>query len=280
MSEKWCIVADSACDLTIEEGKKLGIAYEKIPFMLLVGKNEYIDDGSIDIDVMLDDMEAQSEAARSSCASPGTWAEAFEKYDNTVAVTISSELSGSYNSALTAKQMMLEDHPEKKICVIDSKSTGPALVNLVYKAAKYIKHEMPFDEVNDMLQKNVEHMHTVFALCSFNNLVKNGRMNKIAGFLAGKLGFWGVGVAKNGKVCIKGKARGLKAAIAEIMKDFKENNFDGGKVFISHCNNLAAAERIKKEILSLHPDSKVKIMQTGGLDSFYAERNGLIITYI
>ena len=64
------------------------------------------------------------------------------------------------------------------------------------------------------------------------------------------------------------------------MKDFKENNFNGGKVFISHCNNLAAAERIKKEILSLHPDSKVKIMQTGGLDSFYAERNGLIITYI
>jgi DegV family protein with EDD domain len=280
MSDKWKIVVDSACDLTEADAAKLKIAYEKVPFVLLVGKKEYVDNGSIDIPELLDAMEKEKEASKSACAGPGAWAEAFEDADNIIAVTISSELSGSYNSAITAKQMVQEDDSEKKICVVDSKSTGPAMVMTVFMAAMYINRGLSFEEISGLLPKAVEHTHTVFALCSFNNLIKNGRMGKIAGFIAGALGFWGTGIAKGGKIVVKGKSRGLNKAIVSILADFKDNDFESGRVFISHCSNNDVAEKLRQSILAEYPESKIKVMETCGLDSFYAERGGLIVAYM
>ena len=120
----------------------------------------------------------------------------------------------------------------------------------------------------------------VFALSSFDNLVKSGRMSKVAGFVAGKLGMWGIGIGSDeGTISIKGKARGAAKATAMLLDDMKERGFHGGEVVISHCHNFAFADRLKCKIQELWQDTTISIMPTRGLCSYYAERGGLIVSY-
>lgn len=176
------------------------IYFSSIPFVSSVGTRDFVDDESLKTSEMIDKMETSEELSHTSCPSPGAWYQEFEKPGYTIAVTISSKLSGSYNSANTAKNMILEASPDKKIALVDSRSTGPEIVMIVHKICECIKMGAAFDTVVKEANECARHTHIVFALSSFNNLIKNGRMNKIVGFIAGKLNFWGIGIGsdKNG----------------------------------------------------------------------------------
>ena len=168
-------------------------------------------------------MELSEDASQTSCPSPYTWFKQFEKAENSIAVTISGNLSGSYNSAKVAQQMIAEKYPEKNVAIIDSCSAGPELILIIENIYQLIHAGMEFDDVVATTCRMQQHTHVTFALCSFHNLIKNGRMNKYAGLLAGKLGFWGIGIGtEEGTIQIKGKARGKKKAIAAIVDDIKE----------------------------------------------------------
>ncbi|MCM1191877.1 MAG: DegV family protein [Butyrivibrio sp.] len=105
-------------------------------------------------------------------------------------------------------------------------------------------------------------------------------MNKIVGFIAGKLGFWGIGVgSEEGTIKIKQKVRGNGKAIEAIIEDMKERCVEQGAVIISHCQNLELAEKLKAAIRKIWPDVKVGILPARGLCSYYTERGGLIIGY-
>ena len=109
------------------------------------------------------------------------------------------------------------------------------------KAEELIHHGKHFEDICSTLQELVVSTHTVFALSSFDNLVKNGRVSKLAGFVAGKLGLWGIGIASpQGTISIKAKVRGTQKALAAIVADMKERAYAGGPVLISHCLNLAS----------------------------------------
>ena len=115
---------------------------------------------------------------------------------------------------------------------------------------------------------------------SFDNLIKNGRMGKMTGFLARALGMWGIGTAsEEGTIVVEGKARGTKKTVRELIDRMKERGFAGGRVAISHCDNLAVAQTLKENILRLWGNSEIEIIPTRGLCSYYAERGGLIIGF-
>ena len=122
---KWNIVTDSSCDLFPQAGFAPEAELSSVPFVVSVGEHDYVDDPSLDTAAFLDAMEGSEAPSRTSCPSPQAWLEQFEKAEQSIALTISSNLSGSYNSAMTAKQMAQERAPEKKIAVLDSLSTGP-----------------------------------------------------------------------------------------------------------------------------------------------------------
>lgn len=277
---KWNIVADSSCDL-----RKADIACEEtdfatVPFILNIDGKDYVDTEDMNIPEMLAAMEYSEQASRSACPSPATWADEFEKADNTIAITISSNLSGSYNSAVAARDLVLADHPEKKIFILDSKSTGPETALTIHRIAELIKEGHPIEKVRDEAQKFLDEMRTAFALCSFDNLVKNGRMSRFTGFVARKLGMWGIGIASDeGTIVIKGKSRGPQKAISFILEDMIERGFQGGIAAISHCQNSEMARRLKDAITERWNNAKVSILETRGLDSYYAERGGLIIAF-
>jgi DegV family protein with EDD domain len=208
------------------------------------------------------------------------WHEQFEKEGHVIAITISERLSGSYNSACVAKSMVLEKESDKKIGVINSCSTGPEMVLIIRKLCKLIAEGYNFDDVMDKINEYMNHSHIVYALCSFNNLVKNGRMSRIAGFVANKLGFWGVGIATpEGAIDIKHKVRGKKKVIEAVIKDMRERGARIESVVISNCQNMEIAEKMKQAIKKEWNKIDVKIVPVRGLCAYYTERGGFLVGY-
>ena len=276
----WYLVSDSASDLHTLEGCRDQMDFSSIPFTIRIGGTEYIDNEEIRIPEMIEANETHSEIAQTACPSPEAWLEKFSAPGPVIAFTISSALSGSYNSACTAKAMLQEEEPDKQIAVIDSKATGPEQAMLVWKARDLILEGKPFPEIERELNETADRIHTSFALASYHNLIKNGRVSRLKGFIAGHLGFWGIGIGdENGEIAIRGKARGRKSMIRFLTEELQKVGLAGSRILISHCMNEKDALALEEALLQAFPGVSVLIQPTRGLDSFYAERSGLIIGY-
>lgn len=278
----WNIVTDSSCDLKQLNDRQddTEVRYASVPFIISVDDKDFIDDEQLTVSDMLDAMESSRAASHTSCPTPHSWQDAFSCEGNVIAITISKELSGSYNSACVARDMVLEDHPDKKILVVNSASAGPALICLIRELHREIMSGHAFEVIAEKATDLVKRMNTVFALCSFDNLVKNGRMSKVAGFLAKTLGFWGIGIASpEGRIVIKGKERSNRKAVTAILNDMRSHGAPQ-KVIISHCENSEMAERIREAVESTWEHAKVEIFPTKGLCSYYADRHGLLVSYL
>ena len=277
---KWNIVTDSSCDLPSVNRSSQDIQISSVPFTISVGAQDFVDDENLDTQRMLCAMEQEKSASHTSCPAPNAWLAQFEKADCTIAITISSQLSGSMNSAMVAREMALEQEPQKKIAVIDSRSTGPELALCVEEIEKQIQSGVSFENIVSYATSFLKKTRVMFALSSFDNLIKNGRMSKIAGFIAKKLGMWGIGGGSDeGKIVVEGKTRGAKNAVEMLINKMKEKGFSGYKAAISHCDNPSLAEALKKRILEIWKNAEVEIFPTKGLCSYYAERGGLIVSY-
>ncbi len=276
----WHLVSDTACDLFTLEGGEGKMDFTTIPFSIRIGGKEYIDDENMPVDEMLEANESHAEMAQTACPSPETWREKFSVPGPVIAFTISSALSGSYNSACTGRNMVLEEEPDKQIAVIDSKATGPEEAMLIWRARDLILEGKSFEEIEKELNAAAESIHTSFALASYHNLIKAGRVSRLIGFIAGHLGFWGIGIGdEQGEIAIRGKARGSKSMVRFLVEEISKVGIAGKQILISHCQNLKDALALKEALEKAFSQIEVLVQPTRGLDSFYAERSGLIVGY-
>ena len=274
----WKIVADSSCDL-FELESQSEIKFETVPFIMSIDGTDYVDDSNIDTKELVQAIDDCKESSKTACPGPGQWAETFDA-DNVFVVTISSSLSGSYNSALAAKEMVLDDAPDKKIEILDSLSTGPEMVLIIRKLVELIESGLSFQEVNDKIRKYMKTTHIIFALSSYNNLIRNGRIPKIAGMVAGKFKLTGIGIGSpQGTIDIKKIVRGSKKIVDTIVSDIKTRGENCKDVVISHCESIELAESIKQAINSALQNINVTIIPTRGLCSYYAEKQGIIVGF-
>lgn len=277
---RWNIIADSSCDLFVLEKHYSEISFSTVPFVINIDSSDFVDNETLSASQMVSAMEESKNPSRTSCPSPYAWYDQFMKPGYTIAITISSKLSGSFNSANTAMNMILETYPEKKIAVIDSQSTGPELIMITQRLCELIEIGTSFDNVVESAKEYAKKTKIVFALSSFNNLIKNGRMSRIAGFIAGKLHFWGIGIgSEEGEIQVKQKVRGKRMALEAIIDDIKERKPVLEEVIISHCQNPELADTLKEKIERQWHNIRVKIVPTRGLCSYYAERGGLIVAF-
>ncbi len=276
----WHLVSDTACDLFTLDGGEGVFDFATVPFSIRIGSKEYIDTEDMPIAEMLEANENHAEMAQTACPSPSVWHECFSAPGPVIAFTISSALSGSYNSACTAMHMIQEEEPDKQVAVIDSKATGPEISMAIWRARELILAGKSFEEVVKDLNDTVDRIHTIFALASYHNLIKAGRVSRLIGFIAGHLGFWGIGVGdEKGEIAIRGKARGSKSMIRFLTEEISKTGPSGKEIVISHCMNEKDALGLKASLESAFRGVRVLVQATRGLDSFYAERNGLIIGY-
>ncbi|MCI9565583.1 MAG: DegV family protein [Eubacterium sp.] len=277
---KYAIIVDSSCDMYIDDNYTNDTFMTRVPLKLRVGEKEYIDDYDLDIVSFMKEMSECSEATGTAAPSPQEWYNAFEKADEVFAVTITSALSGTYSSAVVAKNMILEDFPNKKIHIIDSKAAGSGLTMIVRKLQEFIKQQMDFEEIVANITEYCKKIKVFFILESMDNLVKSGRVSAIAGKLAGILGIKILGQASSeGTIELLRKTRGKDVIYRKTVDDMLANGYQGGKVIISHCFNEERVQFFLDIIKESFPDVEAEVMPTSGLCSYYAENKGLIISF-
>lgn len=276
----WKIVTDSGCDLRSLESQSKELQFERVPLTLQIGTEIFRDDDGLDIDNMMATMYQSSKAATSSCPSPDAFLQAYKGVDNVIAVTITGTLSGSHNSARLAKNDLLEDYPNANIHVIDSLSASGEVDLIVLELERLINLGLSFEEVVERITAYQEKTRLIFVLAKVDNLVKNGRLNKLVGKVVGLLNIRMVGQAsKEGTLELLQKARGQKKAVSTLVEEIQKAGYKGGKVYIAHANNPKICEQISEKIKAIYPDAVIQTGRTSGLCSFYAEDEGILMGY-
>ena len=279
----WNIVTDSSSDVLEASFQSDVVRFESVPLRIQVGEKEYIDNDALVIPELLAAMDAEKSASSTACPSPAAFARAFEAGDCTVCVTISANLSGTYNAAVMGREMVLEEHPEKKICIVDSKSTDGAMALIIKKAKELMEAGKPedFDAICDQLRQYQAAQRTVFTLEAYDNLIKNGRMRPLVGNLLHTLGIHVIADATpQGTIHVCGKAKGeLRTYRALVQHMAASKDCTGAEVVIHHCENLAGAMRLKDVIVKELPVKEVSFRSCRGLTTYYAMQNGLIVSF-
>ena len=268
------IVADSSADLMHEQHENL----ISVPMKIMTDSKEYVDDHVLDVKQMTENLASYQGKSGSACPGVGDWLDAFGDADRVFCITITSNLSGSYNSAMVAKETYESEHPDKKVFVIDSLSAGPELKLIKEKLEELIAEGKEFEEICSEIMEYKKNTYLVFFLKSLNNLANNGRVNKAVAKVAGVFGIHVTGIASEvGTLEQKGKSRGEKKAVFSIWEQMKELGYKGGKVRIDHCFNENAAKQLEQMVCNDYPEADVIIATTGGLCSFYAEEGGMLV---
>ncbi len=276
---KWKIITDTGSSIREIENLPENVSFDIIPLILHLDNKDYVDTPDLDTEELVNEMSKVSKSS-SACPAPGVYAEKFKGAENVICFTISSEISGSYNSAELGRSIALEENPEANIYIFNSKSAGSEMDLLVWKALELVEAGESFQNVVDGLQDYHQHTYVGYMLKSIENLVKNGRVNKVVGSLVGLLNIHVMGIrSEKGTIEMSNRARGEKRALNTFMNDIIENGFNGKILEISHVNNETLAEKFANKMKEKFPNTNVRIRPTSGLCSFYAEDGGLIVGY-
>lgn len=254
---------------------------EGVPLKLNVGEREFIDDENINTDELREAIRNYKGAPKSACPSPEAFVENMPFADRVYFVTITSRLSGSFNSARLGMEMYLEKYPDAKVYVFDSKTAGGGEALVSEKIIELEEKGCSFEEIVEEVEKYIEGMTTRFVLEDLSVLHKNGRLSKVAYVATSILDIVAILAAKDGEIVKVGQARGVKRALKQmeefIIGELIEKN--AKKVIITHSACVERAENLKNAICEKIHDIEIKIVAAGGLVSVYAAERGLVISY-
>lgn len=275
------IIVDSCGELTYRM-KKSGV-YETASLSMEVDGDIIVDDENFDQADFLRRVEASPECPKSSCPSPERYMELYGGDEERVyAVTLSSELSGSYNSAQLGRKLWMEEHGEsgKKIYVFNSRSAsvGETLIGL--KIQECEENGLGFEETVSTVETYIDEQHTYFVLENLDTLRKNGRLTGIKSFVVSALNIKPVmGSTPEGTICQLGQARGMKRALAKMADQIvKEGKTTKDKILaIAHCNCPERAREVERMLLDKIRVKDSFIVDTAGISTMYANDGGIIV---
>ena len=276
---KYKIVVDSCCELP--ENLKNDEKFESVPLVLTVEGEDIIDDATFDQASFLKKVADSPNCPKSSCPSPERYMKAYEcDAERIYAVTLSAELSGSYNSAVLGKNLFQEEHPDVNVHVFNSRSASIGETLIALKIVECEEAGLPFEETVAVVEKYIESQNTFFVLENLETLRKNGRLGLVKGLVASALKIKPVmGSTDEGTICQLGQTRGMNKALVKMV-DFiiqKTTDSENKVLAISHCNCPERAEILKEAILERMKLKDIIILDTQGVSSMYANDGGVIV---
>lgn len=268
------IVADSSCDMRELNGVDFAVA----PITISTDNKHYVDNQELDVHLMSEELAKYKGVSHTACPSVGSWLDCYEGYDEVFVVTLTGAMSGTYNSAMTAKGIYEEENENVKVHVFDSLSTGPEMRLLIEKLKEMIEEDLPFEEIVEKGQDYLNHTRLFFALKSLHNFAMNGRVSKAVASAIGVLNISIFATAsEEGTIQQISKCRGEKKVVKSMIEHLENAGYHGGKVRISHADNLKLAHSVRDKILELYPHADIIVYPMGGLCTYYAEIGGLLV---
>lgn len=249
------ILSDSSCDLPEDIKNKYNL--QLIPFYVSFDKINYLRE-NIDITrkEFYERLKAEKSIPKTSLPSTQDYISYFkpilEKENDIICFTLSSQLSGSYQSAVNAKEILLEEFPERTIEIIDSKRATVSQGLLVLQALKLQENRYSLEEVCNKIYKIIEDGLIIFSIDSLEHLEKGGRIGKVSALAGNILNIKPLILLKNGILEPHSKVRGRKKIIAEILNIFKNsidfNKIDKYEIAIAHSNRIEEALELKNTL--------------------------------
>lgn len=222
--EKIKIITDSTLDLPSDLIKEKDI--EVLPLLINFGEKSYLDGVEINTREMLDRIAKENILPTTAQVTPNRFEEVFKKYLDEgykiVTLVLSSEMSGTYQSACIAKNMLDTDD----IVVIDSRNVTSGLGVLVLKACEFRDKGDNIFEIEEKIKNIIPKVKSSLSFESLENLVRGGRLSKTAGAIGSVLGLRLILEVKDGQMAVKDKVRGSKKALKKVISDFENANID------------------------------------------------------
>ncbi|RKJ21635.1 DegV family protein [bacterium D16-50] len=274
------IVLDSCGELPAE---LLGDhRFERVPLGLEVGEYKILDDENFDQAEFLRKVAESPKCPKSSCPSPERFMESYgePEAEHVYAVTLSSPLSGSYNSAELGKKLYHEKYGDKKIHVVDSRSASGGETQIALKLVDLEEAGLPFEEIVERIEEFRDNLQTYFVLDNLETLRKNGRLTGVKALVASTLSIKPVMGADKGEIIQRSQTIGIKKALSRmaelVAKEVKGP--EEKRLVITHCNAPDRAEQVKKMILEKVRFRECIIMDMRGVSTMYANDGGVIVT--
>ena len=272
------VVVDSGCDISpaLVDHEQCSMSY--VPLNLQLGDTVYVDDENLDLDAYLDEME-RSPVVKTAAPSPGLFLDKIKLGDNVFVVTLSSKISATYQSAMTAKDMYMEEYGKKFVHVFDSLSASVGQGIVAMKISELIKKGKSNLDIVEHVESFIQGMRTFFILDKYDNLVKTGRIKPYIAKLASLLNVKPICGSQDGEIQLKDKARGYTKAVAKLVEIIKSGSQDleDRVVAISHCKCYEKAVALKDEILKHLKVKDVLIEECKGVIATYANRGGVVL---
>ena len=273
------IVADSCCELTADMKKRGNI--EIAPLTLEVGGESILDDETFDQKYFLKRVAECPECPKSACPSPDYFRKSFlNGAERCYAVTLSAQLSGSYNSAVLGANLAQEENEDLKIHVFNSRSASIGETLIVKKIVECEEAGMSFERVVETVELYISTQHTYFVLEKLETLRKNGRLSKTKALVASALKIKPVmGATSEGDIVQLDQARGINKALMKMVDAIVNDaqHVENKTLAISHCNCPERAEMVKEALLERLAVQDVFVLDTQGVSSMYANDGGIII---
>ena len=276
----YVIVMDSCGERTDEMKKDERVI--PAPLTMQVDQYSFVDDDTFDQADFLKKIADSPNCPKSACPSPDYYKEAFEKSEKRAyAVTLSAELSGSYNSAVLAKDLVLEERPDMKIHIFNSRSASIGETLITEKIQECEAAGMEFEKLVETVEDYIDEQNTYFVLENLETLRKNGRLSNIKAFVASALKIKPVmGSTPEGTIIQLDQARGINKALVKMV-EYVTNQVEKPEekiLAISHCNCFERGQMVRDAILQKIKVKDVIFLDTAGISSMYANDGGIIIT--
>lgn len=274
------IIVDSCTDLT-DNMRKDG-HFHVVSLTLQVGEESIVDDITFDQARFLKLVSESPTAPKSSCPSPDAYMELFKGEEDIYVVTLSANLSGSFNSAEVARKLYLEENPHKNIEIFNSCSASVGQTLIALKIQEYAGRGMSFAEVTGLVHRFREGLSTKFVLENLDTLRKSGRLTGLKAIISSVLNIKPVMYGtSDGNINKLDQARGIQKALGVMVESVEKDvkNPEERIFAIAHCNNFIRAQYVKEEILKRVPFKDCIIVQTAGVSTMYAGDGGIIISY-
>ena len=276
---RYKIVVDSCCDLPAEYRKDP--RFEVVPLILRVDNYVIVDDETFDQADYLKKVAASSDCARSACPSPELFMKAYDtEAPDVYVVTLSSPMSGSYNSALLGKNLYIEEHGEKNIHIVDSLSACCGETQIALKIMELAEEGLPFSEVVNRIEAFRDEMNTYFVLDSLETLRKNGRLRGMKALVATTLNIKPVCCGVRGEIVQRSQGVGIRKALLKMTEIVAAEIKDpeNKRLFITHVNCFESASVVKDMIMNKVPFKDAVIVDAAGVATTYAGDGGIVVT--
>lgn len=273
------MICDSCTDLPSELAADPHMI--KVPLSIQVGAETVVDDETFQQGVLLQRMKAWPDAPKTACPAPSKYLEQFLPEGDSYVVTLSGQLSGSYNAAMQARAIYREDGGMGNVHVFNSRSASVGQAQIALMVRDLASRGLPFRQVVEQTEAFIARMQTLFVLENLDNLRKNGRLTKMQALVTSALRVKLLcGATRDGDIEKFGQGLSIRQTLARMVARMADDTGHAGRrLMLAHCNCLERAEYVRELIQKKCRFGEILIVPTGGISTVYAEDGGIIAAY-